>query len=94
MKLSQTLWMDVPSHLTPSPDPCPPGLQEDTRRTGGVLTWFLMSDLDKTFTDTSNGCSLPSDTISRSIRNVHVVLDFMKRLGDRWNLDMVPDVIS
>ena len=53
-----------------------------------------MSDLDETFTDTSDGCSPPSDTISRSIRNVHVVLDFMKRLGDRWNLDMVPDVIS
>ena len=65
-----------------------------TWRTGGVLTCFLMSDLDETFTDTSDGCSPTSDTISRSIRNVHVVLDFMKRLGDRWNLDMVPDVIS
>ena len=40
--------MDGPSHLTPSPDPCPPGLQEETWRTGGVMTWFLMSDLDET----------------------------------------------
>ena len=61
--------------------PCPPRHQEETWRTGGVLTWFLMSDLDKTFTDTSDGCSLPSDTISRSIRNVYVLLDSRKRLG-------------
>ena len=45
------------------------------------MTWFLMSDLDETFTDTSDGCFLPSDTISRSIRNVHVLLDSRKRLG-------------
>ena len=63
IKLSLTLWMDVPSHLTPSPDPCPLGLQEETWRTNGVLTWFLMPDLDETFTDTSDKCFLPSDTI-------------------------------
>jgi len=40
-----------------------------------------MSDLDETFTGTSDGYSLPSDTISRSIRNVHVLLDSKKRLG-------------
>ena len=48
MKLSQTILIDVPSHLTPSPDECPPGLQEETLRTDGVLTLFLMSDLDET----------------------------------------------
>ena len=31
---------------------------------------FLLSDLDESFTDASDGCYLPSDTISRSIRNV------------------------
>ena len=59
----------------------PPRLREETWRTGVVLTWFLMSDLDETFTDTSDGCSLPSDTISRSIRNVHDHLDSRKRIG-------------
>ena len=58
--------------------PCPPRLQEKTWRTGGVLTWFLMSDLDQSFTDTSDGCSFPSNTISRFIRNVHVLLDSRK----------------
>ena len=37
-----------------------------------------MSDLDETFTDTSDECFLPSDTISRSIRNVHVLQDSRK----------------
>ena len=73
--------MDVPSHLTPTPDPCPLGLQEETWRTGGVLTWFLMPDLDETFTDTSDECSLPSDTISGSIRKIHVLLESRKRGG-------------
>ena len=41
----------------------------------------MMSDLDETFTETSDGCSLPSDTISRSIRNVYVLPDSRKRLG-------------
>ena len=47
----------------------------------GVLTLFLMSDLDETFTDSYDGCSLPYDTISRSIRNVHPLLDLRMRLG-------------
>ena len=47
-----------------------------------------MSDVAENFTDTSDGCSLPSDTISRSIRNVHVLLDSRKRLEgqvESWN---------
>jgi len=40
-----------------------------------------MSDLDETFTDTLDGCPLPSDTISSSIKNVLVLLDSRKRLG-------------
>ena len=78
MPLSQTLQIDVPSHLTSSPGPCPPRLQTpETWWTGGVLTWLLMSDYDKTLSDTYDECSLPSDTISSSIRNVHV----LQRLG-------------
>ena len=68
--------------------PCPPQLWEETSSTGGVLTWFLMSDHYETFTDSSDGCSLLSDTISRSIRNNHLFLDFRKRLGGQgktWN---------
>ena len=68
--------------------PCPPKLQEENWRTGGVLTWFLMSDYYETFTDSSDGCSLLSDPISRSIRNNHLLLDFRKRLGGQgktWN---------
>ena len=60
---------------------CPTRLQEKTWRTGGVLTWFLMSDFDETFIDTLDGCSLSYDTISRSIRNVHDLLDSRKRIG-------------
>ena len=60
--------------------PCPPRLQEETFRTG-VLTWFLISDLDETFTDTYDGCSLPFDTFSRSVRNVNFILDSRKGLG-------------
>jgi len=45
------------------------------------LDMVPMSDLDETFTDTSDECFLPSDTISRSIRNVHVLLESMKRHG-------------
>ena len=55
--------------------PCPPRLQEETWRTGGVLTRFLMLDLDETLTDSSDGYSVLSYTISRSIIKVHVLLD-------------------
>ena len=40
---------------------------------------FLLSDLDESFTDASDGSYLPSDTISRSIRNV--LQDSRKKLG-------------
>ena len=61
--------------------PCPPWLQEKTCRTGEVLTWFLMSDLNETSTDTSDECFLPYETVSRSIRNTHVLLESRKRHG-------------
>ena len=60
--------------------PCPPRLQEETKRTGGVLTGFLMVNLDENFTESSKDCSLLSDTISRFIRNLHVLQDSRKRL--------------
>ena len=62
-------------------NPCPPRLQEETWMTGGVLTLFLMSDLDKTFTEGSDVCYLQSGAISKFIENVHVLLDSKKRLG-------------
>ena len=54
---------------------CPPRLQEGTWRTGGVLTGFLMIDLYETWNwkVASQGCSTSSDTISRSVRNLHIL---------------------
>ena len=70
--------MDVPYILTLSPElsgcPSPPRIQEKTWRIGGVLTGFLMSNLDETFTKASKGYFLLSDTFSRFIRNLHVLL--------------------
>ena len=63
--------------------PSPPRLQEQTWRKSGVLTWFLMSDLHETFTEGSNECTLKSDTISKSTRNVHFLLTPVSDLEDR-----------
>ena len=35
--------------------PCPPKLQEETWRTGGILTGFLMLNLDENLTEASEG---------------------------------------
>ena len=43
-------------------------VQQETWRIGGVSTVFLMSDLVETFTEGFDVFSLPSDTISRSIK--------------------------
>ena len=61
--------------------PHPPRHQEETWMTGGVLTGFLMSNLHETFREASLGCSLPSETITMYIRNLHVLQDSRKRLG-------------
>ena len=45
-----------------------------------ILTGFLMSNLDENFTEVSKEFSLLSDTISRFIRNLHVLQDSGKRL--------------
>ena len=58
-------------HLEP---PCPPKLLEKTWRKCGVLTGFLMLDLDRTFTEVSKGCTLSPDTRSKNIRNIHILL--------------------
>ena len=58
-----------------------PRLQVETWRTGGVLTGFLMLDLDETFTEASEVLSLSYDTTSRFIRNLHILQDSRKRLG-------------
>jgi len=59
----------------------PPRLQEETRRTGGVLTCFLRFNLHETLREASLGYSLPSETITRCVRNLHVLKDSRKILG-------------
>ena len=88
------LWHHLQVHLE---CPCPSRLREETWRTGGVLTSFLMSVLDETFTDTSEVCSLPSDTISKCFRNIHVLQDSRKRLGgqeESWKAFSQPIIIK
>ena len=72
------IWNHLQVHQKP---PCPPRLPEEAWRTGGVLTGFLMLDLDETFTEASEGWSLSSDTTSRFIRNHHVLQESRTRIG-------------
>ena len=60
--------------------PCPPRLQEETKRQVEYWLLFLMFNPDETFTEVSKWCPLLSDTISRFIRNLHVLQDSRKRL--------------
>ena len=57
MKISQKLHKDTPIYMTPYPSPSGTflswRLQEETFRKGGVLTGFLMLDLNKNFTEAS-----------------------------------------
>ena len=71
-------WLHLQVHQEPT---CPPRLQEETWWTGRVLPRFLMMDLDETFREALYGCPLHPDSISRSIRNLPVLQDSMKRLG-------------
>ena len=78
------LWMLPPiwHHLQVHQEcPCPPKLQEEILRIGGFIRWSQISILDKTFTEASDRCSIPYNTTSRSIRNVHVLLNSKKRFG-------------
>ena len=50
--------------------PSPPRLQEETWRIGGVLTRFLILDVDETYEHLA--------TISNSIKNIHVLIDSRK----------------
>ena len=59
--------------------PCPPRLQEE--RIGGVLMRFLMYDLDETFSKSTFRYYEYSDTISSSIKNIHILQDSRKILG-------------
>ena len=61
--------------------PCPPKLQEETWRIGGVLTSFLMLDLDGTFSNASLGFFEDPDTVSSSIKNLPALQNSRKRLG-------------
>ena len=72
------------SHLIPSLGSS--GASMSTKTPGRELEdrWslegFLMVNLDENFTEASNDCSLLSDTITRFIRNIHVLQDSRKRL--------------
>ena len=84
------IWHHLQVHQEPSH---PPRLQGETWRTGGVLTGFLMSNLDETFREASLECSLPSETITRCVRNLHFLQDPRKRLGgqvESWQASWGP----
>ena len=65
--------------------PHPPRLQEETWRTGGVLTGFVMLDLNETCTEKSERWSLSYDTSSKTPG---------RDLEEMWSLDRVSDVGS
>ena len=56
-RMFSTIWDHYKVHQEP---PRPPRPQEETWRTGGVLTGFLMSNLHETFRKASLGCFLLS----------------------------------
>ena len=69
-------------HLQVSQEhPCPPRLQEETWRTGGVLTGFFSTNHCQTCRKHSLGCYNPFDTISKCLRNILVLQDSRRRLG-------------
>ena len=77
--------LDPLHHLQVHQDrPGPPRLQEETLMIGVVLTSFLMLDLDETFSKASLGYFEYPDTISSSssIKNITVLQDSRKRLGE------------
>ena len=72
--ISSSIWDHHQVHQEP---PCPPRLQEETWRTGGVLTGFLRSKINETFREASLGLgySILSETITRCL---HVIFDYRK----------------
>ena len=52
-----------------------------TPNLSNFLTKFLMLDLDETFSNAPLGYYEYLDTISNSIKSIHVFQDFRKRLG-------------
>ena len=61
--------------------PCPPRLQEETWRTGGVLTGFFSTNHRQTCRELSLVYFNPSNTISKCLRNILVLQDSWKKLG-------------
>ena len=69
-------------HLQVSQEhPFPPRLQEETWRTGGVLTGFFSTNHHQTCRKYSLVYFNPSNTISKCLRNIHVLQDSRRRLG-------------
>ena len=85
MKLSVMLPWEIMNFLTPSLTPSRISLSSKspgrTWRIGEVLTRFLTSDLDEIFSNASLGCYEQLDTISNSIKNIHVLIDSRKIHG-------------
>ena len=71
--------------------PCPQRLQEETCRIDGVLTNFLMLDIDETVSKASLGYYEYFDTISNPNKKIHFPKTPGRDLENRWSLDKVPD---
>ena len=85
-------------HLQVSQEhPCPPRLQEETWRTGGVLTGFFSTNRCQTCRKLSLRCYNPSNTISKCLRNILVLQDSRRRLGgqeESWQAFSQPIVVK
>ena len=96
MKLSVMNLRGILRNLTPSLSPLRTPLSsktpEDTWRIGGVLTNFLMLDLDETHRKASQGYFEYLNTISTPIKNSPSSKTPGRDLEDWWSLDKLPNV--
>ena len=85
-------------HLQVSQEhPFPPRLQEETWRTGGVLTGFFSTNHHQTCRKYSLVYFNPSNTISKCVRNIHVLQDSRRTLGgqeESWRPFNAPIVMK
>ena len=89
LRMIPIIWYQLHVHQEPK---WPPWLQEETWRTGGVLTGFLMLDLDETFTEASERLFLMSTQTPGSSGTSVSSLTPGRDLEDRRSLDRVPDL--
>ena len=90
--MTPNIWHQLQVHQEPL---CSPWLQEETWRTGGVLTGSLILDVDKTSTEASEVWYISSDTTSCAPGTAMSYLILGRNnLEDRWCLDRLPDIGS